>query len=134
MSSSSTALRLWPVICGAYLVLMFVGTHLPMRMIGPPLHQHDVIVHFAAYGGLGALIGWRVAHSRGWFGWVATAWAAILLWALLDESTQPLVGRALELKDWLADALGSAVGLTAGVCVRVARSPEPVSLPTPVAE
>ena len=74
----------------------------------------DKLMHFVAYGVLGFLAGLISAESRlerrRWF---LLTLAAIAAFALLDETTQPIFGRAAEPLDWVADVIGTAAGLTA---------------------
>jgi hypothetical protein len=64
----------------------------------------------AAYAVL--LVGLLAAGSAlNWRQWFPIVLAAIALFALLDESTQPMFGRAAEPFDWVADVIGAAIGL-----------------------
>lgn len=108
---------IWRAACGLYLACMFAGTHLPLKMEQITSHNNDKVLHLLGYGGLGLLIGARLARTastprRKWL-----AWPAILLWAAFDEITQPLVGRTMDLYDWFADGTGSAIGLSVGLIV-----------------
>lgn len=137
MSTDSSALAtrasltwLWRLTFGLYLALLFAGTHLPLRLQRLAAHNHDKLLHFAGYGLLGALIGWQLGRGAPSRRQMLRVWAAILLWAGVDELTQPLVGRTLDVYDWIADGLGSAVGLMAGLGVIAARPvDEPVNPP-----
>lgn len=121
MTTESNKLRTWPMIwwtaCLVYLGAMFLGTHIPLKMEQLTAHNKDKLLHLAAYGGLGLLVSWRVSRLPRWLRQFWLAWGAILLWACVDEITQPLVGRTLDVYDWIADAIGSAFGLVLGVCL-----------------
>ena len=69
----------------------------------------DKIAHFLAYAVLGVLLA-RAREAEGFgFGW---ALALGLAYAASDEWHQSFVpGRATELGDWIADALGVGAGL-----------------------
>jgi VanZ family protein len=90
----------------------FTVSHLPPPERPAPPLINDKLLHFAGFVALGLLTLWRRrpaarlarASLLGWY-------AALLAYAAADELTQPLAGRSCELGDWLADALGAAVGL-----------------------
>lgn len=98
-----------------YAVVLVVATHIPRLDVSfaastpvPP----DKLLHFAAYGVLGFLVGLIAAGSElNWRQWFPAALAAIAVFALLDETTQPMFGRAAETFDWVADVIGAAAGL-----------------------
>jgi VanZ family protein len=120
-----TGRALWIAACGLYTAAMFAGTHVPLKMTALHARHTDKLLHAAAYAGLGFLVGWGLClHTRRrWT--LVLAYAAILLWACVDELTQPFVGRTADVYDWLADAVGSTVGLlTAWALARWFRSPE----------
>jgi VanZ family protein len=100
----------------AYAVVLVLATHIPRLDVSfatgtdiPP----DKLLHFAAYGVLGCLLGLMVAESApNWRRWFPIALAATAVFAFLDESTQPMFGRAAEPLDLAADVVGAAAGLT----------------------
>ncbi|MEI4234276.1 VanZ family protein [Roseovarius sp. D22-M7] len=72
---------------------------------GPPgVPQSDKLGHILAFAALAAPMAWR--HPKSWFfvALAATGYGALI------EVVQPLVGRALEVADLLADALGAFFG------------------------
>jgi VanZ family protein len=76
---------------------------------GPPRLRHgDKVLHVVAYFGLAALGGWRIIATRpAGFSRILWQWAALyMIYGVLDEVLQPLVGRSMTLGDWLADVLG----------------------------
>ena len=105
--------RAWRIaILAIYWMVCFTGTHLPpspiVRLAGP---IPDWLMHgalFAGLGGLVARVGGRTPMSRGR---AARLYLLIIAYAALDEWTQPLVRRACELSDWIADAVGGAIGM-----------------------
>jgi VanZ family protein len=112
------------VVTAGYAIALVVATHLPRLDVSfdlatpvPP----DKFLHFAAYGMLGFLAGLVAVGTRfNWRRWFPYAWAAIALFALLDEATQPFFGRAAEPLDWVADVVGGAVGLGAAATLATA--------------
>ena len=69
----------------------------------------DKLGHFALYGLLGTLV------CRVGGGWRSAAWAllAVSAFGASDEWHQSFVpGRWSDVRDWLADSLGAAVGVT----------------------
>jgi VanZ family protein len=96
----------------SYWIFLFLVTHLPkLHLGGPP--SSDKFTHMAAYGTL-AFLYWRFFESferplSARFVWGAALWLAV--YALLDEATQPLVGRSADMLDWLCDMLGAGVAL-----------------------
>ena len=113
----------WRLVCGVYVATLFAATHIPLEMKGLSVHNNDKLLHFAAYGGLGALFGWQAGRAWVWRRAAWLAWGAILLWAGLDEWTQPWFHRTLDGYDWLADAAGSALGVIAGLSVHTRSEP-----------
>ncbi len=113
----STALGVW-FLCSAtslYWVGMFTATHLPHARM-PLIPLSDKTLHFLAFTGLALLVGSLFVlrkKSR-----PATAFLICLAYAAFDEWTQLPVGRTPDVLDWLADAAGIAVGLTACVAMR----------------
>ena len=131
-NSLSSRKLLWLLACGVYGTAMFVGTHMPLDLRGLTLHNNDKLLHFAGYLGLGFLIAWGLALRTGRRPRFWLAFVAVLLWACVDELTQPLVRRTADVYDWLADAAGCAAGmLAARTLARLFRSPAPRVTPTP---
>jgi hypothetical protein len=99
----------------SYAAALVVVTHTPRLEVsfsfGTPIPA-DKLLHFAAYGVLGFLVG-LIAAEYEWTlsRWLPIAFACVAGFALLDEITQPLCGRHMEALDYVADAFGSAAGL-----------------------
>ncbi len=96
----------------------FGMTHMPaeqLRMI--PWSVSDGVLHVLGYTGLGWVTIWMWTRQPHVVGPRTAAWcvAGFLVYAAMDEGTQPLVGRSCELSDWLADVFGAAVGTIAGM-------------------
>ncbi len=105
-----------------YWIAMFVGTHLPRIELpsGHAIISVDKVLHFSGYFGLAFLLSLRLisaAAARGEAGMHALRsrgyqiLLVVAVYAMLDEWTQPLVGRSCELLDWLADILGASAGM-----------------------
>jgi len=114
----ATGLRL---STAAYAVTLVVATHIPRLDVSfdtaTPV-PGDKVLHFAAYGVLGFLVGLIAVEARHNRRRVfLLALVAISAFALLDETTQPMFGRAAEAFDWVADVIGAAAGLAAAGCL-----------------
>ena len=102
----------------------FYGTHLPAPRL-PVVAVQDKTIHFIAFFGVGVALFWamRLAKpARRELG--ATVLGILLVYAAIDEWTQPLAGRSCELADWYADAAGAAAAVvvcSAVVWIRGAR-------------
>jgi len=100
----------------ASLAAAFIVTHLPPRAVPSHPGVSDWILHACGYCALGLATAWRLENrpgmlaSRRWLGWLAF----LLIYAIVDELSQPLVGRSNEMSDWLADVCGAAFGMMAG--------------------
>lgn len=97
----------------AYTALLVAATHYPKpeRLLGrnPP---SDKLLHFMAYGVLGALAA-AALRSRGrWSGRTIAALAGgLAVFAAIDEVTQPFFARAADPLDWVFDCIGIAGGI-----------------------
>lgn len=103
-----------------YSLLLVWATHYPKPedILGPN-PPSDKALHFIAYGLLGLLMATTLAASRHWSRRNAIILAvALALAAIVDESTQPLFGRAAEALDWVFDVIGIVGGIAAVVITR----------------
>jgi VanZ family protein len=95
----------WAGLCALTWVSACVVTHLPPAQL-PDLHTSDLSLHAVGYGVLASVV-WQTLRSYALSPARRWAWVLILLaYAVLDELTQPLMGRATELRDWLSDFVG----------------------------
>lgn len=105
--------RLWQAALAAYWATLLVATHVPRDFPGVPGNSVDKLVHMAAFAVLAGLLAmaWRCTVGRLNAAHLRAAWLVVVVYAALDEATQPLVGRVGAWDDWLADAAGTAAGL-----------------------
>jgi VanZ family protein len=106
----TTMIRLF---LACYWLALFVATHLPTAMVPLPGGISDKMPHLVAYAILAAAfaLAWRV--TAGPLSWrqLFAAWILIVAYGAIDELSQTPVGRDANLRDWLADATGAAIGL-----------------------
>jgi VanZ family protein len=125
--------RGWRRLLGAalacYWIAMFIGTHVPMPKLPDLPKSSDKWMHFGAYAGLAFLLAtwtsFRHRHDADDTGAITTGrlfaplsvwtyallFAATLVYAIADELLQIPVNRHAEVRDFLADMIGSAIGL-----------------------
>ena len=98
-----------------YLIVLFIGTHLPLEQAEALAPSNDKSIHFAAYAVLTVLVltGWEltigVLQPKHYF----AVWLAGVLYGAFDEISQTPVGRMCDMNDWMADVLGIVGGLLA---------------------
>lgn len=107
------AATLWRWLLAAYWVAMLIGTHMPPRFKAVGEEFHDKVLHFLAFAGLAWLVAMAWQTSTGVLNrrHLRFIWVAVMIYAMLDELTQPPFDRDCSIWDYLADALGSATGL-----------------------
>ncbi len=104
--------------------------HVPLP---PSLAEHsftheDKVVHAALYAVLSVLLWATVGAYQAGRGWVTTRRTAVRIfgviaaYGLLDEVTQPLTGRTLDVWDYATDLAAAAVALAVGWTFRRERS------------
>jgi VanZ family protein len=107
-------------LTACYSLTLVWATHYPKPedLLGPN-PPPDKALHFIAYGLLGLLTAATLAASRHWSRRNAIILAvALALAAVVDESTQPLFGRAAEALDWVFDVVGIVAGVAAVAIAR----------------
>ena len=84
----------------------FVLTHIPAEKI-PELYASDKTLHVVGYAAITGLL-WLHLAARGGrrLRRIAVTIVALIIYAAVDESTQPLVNRSASVGDWYADCLG----------------------------
>ena len=103
-----------------YWLTLITATHIPRVPEPMGFRPSDKVVHLLAYaifggaGGAGvvAAMGTGLAQALG-------LWVLLAAHGILDEVTQPLVGRHADRLDWYADMLGAALGLSAVAAARL---------------
>lgn len=113
-------------------ILVYATHHpRPEELLGPN-PPGDKTLHCAAYATLAALAAatWLTARRTAHRGITMLA-TVLVVFAALDEITQPLFQRDAEPLDWLFDCIGIAIGITAvWLLARLARrSPGPANDP-----
>ena len=98
-----------------YWLAMFIGTHLPGTPVPPdPARSWDKVEHVTAFAGLAVLLCvagalWRGASQR----LLAAVLGLLALYGVMDEATQRFLPyRTPDTGDWLANILGSGLGLS----------------------
>ena len=100
----------WGLI--TYWIGVFLLTHLPFPDTGASFPHADKVVHMGIYTGLAFLLSALMTIDS----WQAS-WKIFLVcicYAMLDELLQiPIPTRAGDWRDWIADVIGTTVGLAA---------------------
>lgn len=99
---------------------LFAATHVPVDVETIAPESSDKLIHTLAYAGLTLLLAttWELSVGRLNARHLTLAWLVVALYAVFDEITQNLVGRVCDVRDWLADATGAAIGLLLFVALR----------------
>lgn len=94
------------VFCAVVWLAAATATHIPMESLSD-VPVGDVVLHFIGYLGLACVFlltlrvyGVRLSRR------ILLTIPILLLYGVLDETTQPLVNRNASIHDWLADAAG----------------------------
>lgn len=110
------------VVLGFYWLLLFVGTHLPLALDPVPSRPNtndDKVAHVLAFTGLAFLLctaGAIDGRFRGRL--VPYALLICVAYAAADEWSQQFIpGRESASADWIADMLGTGIGLSAFLLV-----------------
>jgi VanZ family protein len=117
---------IWKLALICYWVALFVSTHLPTEVVSVAVTSSDKTIHGIAYAGLAVLlaIALHLATGRVTLWHLCGAWVALIVYGAMDEWTQIPVGREASVGDWLADALGAAIGLAVfAAVVRFSQKP-----------
>lgn len=101
----------------AYVALLFTATHWPGHWSGAEyglqFDHVDKLVHLSAFTVLGWLVAWAWPSQPCPWTWrqLLGIWLLVVMYAAVDELLQPYVNRRCDLLDWVADAMGAAIGL-----------------------
>jgi VanZ family protein len=103
-----------------YWLLLFIGTHLPATTPFLPGRRFDKFYHALGFALLAVLLAttWTLTFGRVTWRALGIILIALALYAVVDEVTQPIVGRASSLYDWLADMAGAAAGMVVFFALR----------------
>ena len=104
-------------LLAVYWLFIFTATHAPQAAL-PQTHLGDKTEHFIAYGILAAIM-------CAWLRFTRPTWRRIALpvllicaaYAAVDELTQPIVNRYADIRDFLADTIGAAIGVLIAMIV-----------------
>jgi hypothetical protein len=120
---SSTIRKTLMIAVAAYWLALFAGTHIPRVPTALQMPGGDKWQHTAAYAGLAFLLAALRSTGRPLTWKVAlTVAGAVILYGAVDELTQIPVGRDAEFYDWVADSLGTMIGIgLLAVCRRLFR-------------
>lgn len=96
------------------LLIMFIGTHVPIALSVHGPSSADKVVHLTAYLALTivALASWELSIGELRPHHYFTVWLCGTVYGAFDEITQIPVGRTCDGLDWLADIVGIVIGLT----------------------
>ncbi|MFM1996329.1 MAG: hypothetical protein RLZZ111_716 [Planctomycetota bacterium] len=113
-----------PWVSAAYTLLLVCATHYPrpQEIIGSgPGVPSDKTMHVVAYFLLAGLAAATLAARGCWTAW-RVGWLAVglVLFAAVDELTQPFFSRFADRLDWVGDCAGIALGLGAVAVVVMA--------------
>ena len=101
--------RFFMVLLGLYWLALFLGTHVPVSL--KTGQGGDKVLHFLAYTGLAFLMALVLGgHRPTWRAFVLVL-LATLAYAGFDEFSQLLVGRHCDFWDFVADFMGTVLGL-----------------------
>jgi VanZ family protein len=114
-------LRAAIVLLVVYWLALITATHLPKVPEPLEFRGSDKVEHFLAYATLAALAGWVWSLLRP-FGWrqALVLLGIVAMHGILDEVTQPIVGRNADVLDWCADMVGATLGVSTLLVVQAA--------------
>ncbi len=97
------------LVPAAVAVAILIATSWPSPPAMP--NNSDKVVHFTAYGLLGASVGWA-ARTRGLRGLLRYA-VVVSMFGAADEWHQQFIpNRRMDARDWIADTAGAVAGLS----------------------
>lgn len=111
-----------------YTLALVTATHWPGLAVEGPVERTDLVIHAGAFAGWAVLLfltRWLATPRRPLAEGLRVALAAVCF-AVLDETTQPLVSRVFDWTDLAADILGAAGGAGA-VCLWIVWTRRPRS-------
>jgi hypothetical protein len=113
MRATIHGIRIAVITLACYWVIIFVLTHIPSNGLMSLLGGRDKLIHAGAFAVLAFLLAWALpTNRRRLYDNVLLAGLLGILYAGFDELLQIPVGRTADWADFLADAIGIAIGLT----------------------
>ena len=114
LKENRTKILLVPLIL--YWLFIFIGTSLPSDNLSTILEIGDKLKHFIAYFILAILLGLNLHFQDKWksisINYLIYTFIICTTYGVLDELHQMLVpNRSAEFYDWIADLLGSSIGV-----------------------
>lgn len=101
------------ILLCCYWGALFLGTHIPLPQLNDLPKHSDKGMHFVAYAGLSfILLIWSSTLRKVRFRHYLIIFAITACYGATDELLQPFVGRTCDLYDWIADCIGSVIGLS----------------------
>lgn len=99
------------ILCVILWMGAFTATHVPGEDL-PEFHTSDTVLHVTGFAGLAStffvtLAAYGVSRIHR----IPTGICIMMIYAALDESTQPFFHRSQDIMDWLADLGGTALAL-----------------------
>lgn len=102
------SLRGW--ILGFFWTLAFTGTHFPHAQVPGGFSWGDKVVHGTMFFVLASLLLWALPdHLRPRWRRVTLVLGVLLVYAIFDETTQPMFGRDRDFLDGMADMAGATL-------------------------
>ncbi len=99
-----------------YWIILFIGTSIPADHITIAVELSDKLKHFGAYLVLSFLLSLNLHFQEKWLKvsifYFIFAFIISIFYGVLDELHQLFIpNRSAELLDWIADTLGSVIGV-----------------------
>ena len=106
----------WLVLAVTFTTIVLLLTHIPKEVMPSQLQEssHDKLHHVVAYGAITFLFILALKSSPSLLS-ALLVFFAILAIGIVDEVTQPIVGRQASLADLATDVSGIAAGLLLSV-------------------
>lgn len=114
LKENRTQILFFPLII--YWLIIFIGTSLPSDELSTIIDLGDKIKHFLAYFILAILLGFNLHFQDKWksvsINYLIYTFIICTFYGVLDELHQILIpNRSAEFYDWVADLLGSTMGI-----------------------
>jgi len=114
LSNRATAARTALAVYAALLFAVTLGPFPSVRVVRSAIPFADKLVHVGLFAGLGLLLHWNSAVSRLRWAVAVSIVPAVAVAGLIELIQGTLPYRSAELWDFIAGAIGAAVGVAAG--------------------